>query len=181
MDEDLIRELRQLFLDGATPSYLIRHVADRLGESDRLHFAISDYFREAFGVPLVRNVVSNEDYSPDPRHSHFTRDVVPEIIERLGEWNTEPVAGLWLERASVAPLSEHVARLASVPDGLTGVWGQMSDKEKAAVLRKSARINRDWEVMKALALLAERLQQKVVELEARLKEQPIPQSADGGG
>jgi hypothetical protein len=181
MDENLIRQLRQMFLDGATPSRLMRHVADHHGEDERLHFVIKDYFEEAFGIGLLRYVASDEDYSPDPRHAHFNRDVVPEIVEHLRDWNPEPTAGSWLERASVSSLDEHVQRAkAGPPDELASVWSQLSDEQRLAIVRRIARKNRDWEVIKVLALLAERLQQKVVELEARLKDQPIPQSADGG-
>src|SRR4051812_19487255 len=108
MDESLVRELRQMFLDGATPSRLMRHVADRHGEDDRLHFVIQDYFHEAFGIALLRLVTSDEDYSPDPRHAHFNRNVIPEMIEHLGDWNTEPLAGSWLEHARVGSMDEHV-------------------------------------------------------------------------
>jgi hypothetical protein len=171
MDKQLIGELRQAFLDGATPSRLIRLVVDRGGDEDRLHFTIGDYFGEAFGVPLVRHVVSGDDYSPDPRHAHFNRDLLPEIIQHLGDWHAGPRAGSWLERAEVSSLNEHVERLkAYVPEELAGVWATLSEKERRSVLRLSARLNHDWQVIKVLASLAERLQQKVVDLEAQLKE-----------
>jgi hypothetical protein len=177
MDSELICELRRLFLDGATPSRLMRLIADRAGDSDRLHFTISDYFEEAFGVPLVRYVDSDENYSPDPRHAHFNRDLFPEIIEHLGDWEAQPPAGSWLERAEVNSRNEHreqlMARLgATGPEELARVWGTLNDKERRAVVLLMAKSDRSWQVIKALSLLAERLQQKVVELEARVIEAP---------
>jgi hypothetical protein len=58
----MIDKLRQLFLDGATPSQLMHHIAQHHEEDGRLHFAIMDYFREAFGIPLLRHVVSDESH-----------------------------------------------------------------------------------------------------------------------
>lgn len=171
IDPELVAELRESFIDGATPSELMHRIALR-HEGDRcLHFILRDYFREAFGIPLLRNVVSDEDYSPAFRHAHYNRDVVPEMIQRMGDWNTTDLTGSWLENVSVGSLVDHVQRIkAYPPEELKRVWDELSEKEKAYVRRQSARINQSWDVAKSLALLAERLQQKVVELEARLKQ-----------
>src|SRR5438045_4432091 len=96
MDRNLVHELRQLFIDGAIPSKLIHHIVAHHGNSERLHLLIRDYFKEAFSVPLIRNVVSEEEYSPKLRHAHFNREVVPELIQRIGDWNTANLEGSWL-------------------------------------------------------------------------------------
>src|SRR5262249_51179422 len=75
MDTNLVKELQRMFIDGATPSQLMQQIAKHYKGDKRLHFVIMDYFREAFGIPLLRNVVSGEDYSPDARHAHYNRDV----------------------------------------------------------------------------------------------------------
>ena len=170
IDPELVAELRGLFIDGATPSELMHRIALRHEGDRRLHFILRDYFREAFGIPLLRNVVSDEDYSPAFRHAHYNRDVVPEMIQRIGDWNTADLTGSWLEKVSVHSLVDHVQRLEAYhPEELERVWDELHDKEKAYVRRQSARIDHSWDVVKSLAQLAERLQQKVVELEDRLK------------
>ncbi len=170
IDQNLVDELRRMFLDGATPSRLMRHIANQHPDDPRLHFLITDYFREAFGIPLVRTVGGREDYSPDRRHAHFIRELVPEMIQRIGDWNTESVEGSWVEGVSVCSVNEHSERLRSVRfEELNRVWDTLNDKEKRFIIRKSARIDYGWDAMKCLAKLAERLQQQVVELEERLR------------
>jgi hypothetical protein len=79
-------------------------------------------------------------------------------------------------------LSEHRERLKDTRfDELTRVWNDLSDKEKHCIIRKAALINHSWEVMKSLALLAERLQQKIVDLEDRLKEERPAEKRPVGG
>ena len=151
-----------------TPSMLMCHIV-RSEKNDRIHFLLRDYFEEAFGIPLLRNVVFQDDYSPSLRHAHFNRDVVPEMIRRIGEWNTASLEGSWLQGLSVHSLSEHVERLKDArPDELPRIWDDLNDKEKISLLRKSATINQQWEAMKVLASMVERLQEQVVQLEARL-------------
>jgi hypothetical protein len=171
MNKKLVDELRRMFIDGATPSQLMNHIAQHHKGDARLHFVIKDYFREAFRVPLLRNVLSEECYYPNPRHAHFIRDVVPEMIERINDWNTTNLEGSWLNGLSVKSLSDHTERLKSTPfDGLTRVWGDLREEEKLSIVRKVALKDYYWDVVKSLAMMAERLQQKIVELEQRLNE-----------
>ena len=51
-----------MFEGGATPSRLIRHIADRHEGDAGLHSLIQEYFLEAFGVPIVRGLNPNDDY-----------------------------------------------------------------------------------------------------------------------
>ena len=172
IDPELIAELRESFIEGATPSELMHRIEIRHEGDPSIHFIIRDYFREAFGIPLVRNVVPDENYSPACRHAHYNRDVVPEMIQRIGAWNTTDLTGSWLENVSVRPLGDHLRRYeANRPKELERVWDELSEEEKAFISRKSARIDHSREVAKGLARLAERLQQKVVELEDRLKQE----------
>jgi hypothetical protein len=178
IDPELVAELRESFIDGATPSELMHRIALSHDGDRLLHFRIGDYFREAFGIPLLRHVTSDENYSPALRHAHFNRDVVPEMIQRIGEWNTVDLAGSWLEDVTVRSVVDHLRRLeTSRPEELERVWEKLSEKEKTFIRRKSARIDRAWEVSKSLARLAERLQQKVVELEARLEQELAKEEA----
>jgi hypothetical protein len=56
LDPELVNELRESFIDGATPSDLMHRIALRHEGDPSLHFIIRDYFCEAFGIPLLRNV-----------------------------------------------------------------------------------------------------------------------------
>lgn len=168
----IIDQLRRMFIDGATPSELMQYIAQKHKDDSRLHFIITDYFREAFCIPLLRNVVSEEDYSPASRHAHYNRDVAPEIVERIDEWNHENLAGSWLDGLSVNSLAEHTQRLKEAHfEELDRVWHNLNDKERHFIIRKIAIKDYYWEVAKMLAAMAERLQQKVVDLEARLKKE----------
>ena len=172
MDKTLVSELRQMFIDGATPSRMMYHIATRHGQTEQVAHSIRECFREAFGIPLLRNVVSEEDYSPSSRHAHYNRDVVPEIIQRISDWNTVGLEGSWLQDLSVHSLSEHMESLKSARfEELTRIWHDLGDKEQHYIVQKAAIINHQWEMLKTLATMAERLQERVVELEERLKEQ----------
>jgi hypothetical protein len=181
LDKNLVHELRRMFIDGATPSQLMHHIEKQCQDDRRLHFVIKDYFREAFRIPLLRNVVSGEGYSPNSRHAHYNREVVPEMIQRIGEWNRTDLEGSWLEGVSVHSLSEHTERLQTARfEELDRVWDSLSDNEKLFIIRKIALKDYYWDVVKGLASLAERLQERIVALEERLKEEhPTPTCSEG--
>lgn len=162
IQESLVADIRRLFLDGATPSQLMQRIAAQHPNDPRLHFLIADYFRAAFQIPLLRNVVPNEDYSPGARHAHYNRDVIPEIVRLMPEWNSEEVEGGWLDKVVVRSLSEHQARVGAVQfEELGRVWETLNDEEKQFIQRKIAMKDYYWEVLKCLASLAERLQEKL--------------------
>lgn len=119
--------------------------------------------------PLVRNVVSGDDYQPDSRHAHFNRDLVPEMVQNLSAWNTANLDDSWLKGLAVGSLQEHLERLKNHGSqaGLEQVWESMDEKQRCQAIRRVAQKNRDWEVMKVLARLAERLQQKLLDVESQ--------------
>lgn len=172
LSESLVAEIRRMFVDGATPSLLMQHIAARHPGDPRIHLIIMDYFNEAFQLPLLRNVVPGEDYSPSSRHAHYNRDVVPEIVRKIPDWHSGSLAGTWLEGAVVRSSREHVARLSgSRRPELSRIWDTLNDEEKQFITHRIAMKDYYWDALKSLALLSERLQQKVVELESRLREE----------
>ncbi len=173
MRQKIVTEIRRLFMDGATPSQLMERIAREHKDDPRLHAIIMEYFREAFGVPLVRNVVPGDDYSPSSRHAHYNPDILPEIVRRMSDWNVESLEESWLNGASVCLLAEHTERLKTAHfEELDRVWDTLDDKEKLFIIRKVALKDYYWDVVKLLAMMAERLQQKIVELEDRLTKKP---------
>jgi len=177
MNQQLVDELRKMFIEGASPSQLMHRIAEQYQEDPRLHLVIGDYFREAFGIPLLRYVVPDEDYCPAAHHAHYNRNVVPEIIQRINEWNTTNLDGSWLDGLSVCDVKEHENRLQSYqPEELARIWESLTEQEKVYIRRQFVRLDHRWEVMKSLAALAERLQQQVVELQAQLHQQQAAQN-----
>jgi predicted DNA-binding protein YlxM (UPF0122 family) len=169
MNQDLIENLRKMFLDGATPSQLMHHIAHQHKDERRLHHIIKDCFTEAFGVPLLRNVVPEEHYCPNRRHAHYNRDITPEIVQRIGDWNSGNLEDTWLESLSVTSLADHTQRLKNAHfEELERVWDKLNDNEKLFIIRKVAMKDHYWDIIKVLAHQTERLQQKIVELEGRL-------------
>jgi hypothetical protein len=141
-----------------------------------------DYFKEAFQLPLLRNVVPGDDYYPDSRHAHYNRDVVPEMVQRIPDWHSGTLAGTWLDGAVVRSLSEHVARLSgSRCQELDRIWDTLNDEEKQFIIQRIAVKDYCWDALKSLALLSERLQQQVVELESRLGEERHGQAESESG
>ncbi len=161
VNKQLVDELRQMFLDGATPSWLMHRIAQEHPQNPRIHFIIKDYFREAFCIPLLRDVVADEDYSPGRGYAHYIRDVIPVVLQRLDEWNSDNLQESWLNGISIRSFNEHTERLKSVHfEELDRVWETLTDKERLFIIRKVAHKDYFWEVMKGLAALAEQLTAK---------------------
>jgi hypothetical protein len=94
---EVINEIRSLFEGGATPSYLIRHIAERHPGDRALHALIQAYFHEAFGVPIVRGLSPGNDYRhADLRYAFLNEQLVHQMIQRRNEWNSNR-AGSWLD------------------------------------------------------------------------------------
>lgn len=172
MDQQLVNELRQMFLDGATPSSLMERIQVHHSEEDNIHWLIKDYFNEAFDISPLRHGSNDGDYAPDSKHAHFVRDVVPEIISNIEKWNHSDLQDTWLNGLSVSTFEEHKKRLATPHfEELDRIWDQLNEREKNFIIGRIARKDYFWDVMKALAALAERLQQKVDELQTKLNQE----------
>lgn len=170
INPELVRELRQRFLDGATPSRLMQIIAERHHEVDRLHLLIKDYFREAFGIPLLRNVPLNTPPAPGASAGHFSRDVLPEIVQRIDQWNVTDLASSWLNGLKTTSLQDHAERLKDLRfEELDRVWDTLNDRERQFIVRKIAQKDQSWEIVKILAALAERLQEQVIEQQRQLE------------
>ncbi len=169
---DVIQELRAMFKEGATPSRLIKHIADRHEGVARLHGLIQEYFIEAFAVPIVRGLDPIADYRfMDPRLAYLNEDLVHEIIEKRSEWdrdhdslNNGEIS--WLDSAKARSDEERFqAAQAGVVPELSQCWQKLSPKEQQYIQRTFASANGLYESVKILARLADRLQRRVVELE----------------
>lgn len=167
---EVVAELRELFREGATPSRLIRLVTVRHEDERELFTLIQLYFQEAFGVPIVRGLNSIDDYRHDDlRHGFLNHQVIPRMIEHRTEWLTsEEAAGTWLENLNARDTREHIEAIRKVQNNeLRQVWEKLSEEEKYYIHMSMASANRLWEEVQVLAKFAERLQQRINQLESQ--------------
>src|SRR5579872_2983377 len=89
-DPVVVSELRLLFQQGATPSRLIQHILERHAGEEHLQFFVQDYFREAFGVDIVRGVTPfDKDRYDALDYAFLNNDVLAEMIEKQAGWNPQ--------------------------------------------------------------------------------------------
>src|SRR4051812_45027081 len=86
----VIQELRSMFKEGATPSRLIQQIVARHPEEGNWHGLIQDYFREGFGVPIVRGLTPGDDFgSIDLRYAYLNEDVLHDMVQSRNKWDRE--------------------------------------------------------------------------------------------
>ena len=163
---DLVNELRRQFLDGATPSALLQVIRQEMGERVS-HLEACDVFNEAFQLPVVRfgpAVVSN---TTELHGRMLNKTLLMEIVQLSPEWN-ENESTSWFEGAEVTDPSELKRRVAAQPfPGISeGSWLGLRPEERESLLVQFASSQVISQRLEVLARLAERLQQKVTELEA---------------
>lgn len=170
--DQIVHELRQMFLDGATPSRLMLHIQTHHSEDEPLHFLITDYFKEAFKLPLIRCSSGKDFKQSSLEHDHFNRDLVHEMVCRIDEWSSEALDGTWLENTDglwTHSHDEHKERLKTAEfEELDRVWNTLNEKERLFIIRKIAHRDYLWYKVKTLSRLVERLQQKILELETHV-------------
>jgi hypothetical protein len=168
----VIDELRAMFKEGATPSRLIQHVVARHPDERNWYGLIQDYFREAFGVQIVRGLSPSEHYDDiSMRYAYLNEDVLHEIVQKRPEWDQElndSQALSWLGALAAKDTAERIQELESneSPE-LVDSWNRVSDKDRATIIRITANLNSRIEMCHILARLAERLQQQVLALERK--------------
>jgi hypothetical protein len=174
---DVIRELQAMFKEGATPSRLIRHIADRHEGDAGLHALIQEYFLEAFSVPIVRGLNPRDDYRATDQHLAFLNELLlNEIVAKRSEWDSERVSAIdgdasWLSTLSARSDDERlVAAQTRIEPELVQSWDQLLPKEQQFIQRTIAGANGLYETVKILARLAECLQGRIVELEEQALE-----------
>ncbi len=132
---DVVSELRSLFKEGATPSRLIRHIVER-HEGERSYQAlIQAYFREAFGIPIVRGLNPTDDYQhADLRYAFLNEQLVHDMLQKRGEWDVGPGAELsraesWLDSLSADDDQQRIDQVqaTTIPE-LSRCWSQLTPK-----------------------------------------------------
>jgi|GEM_PF-3831820 len=111
-----------------------------------------------------------DDYRhADLRHGFLNDQLIPQMIEHRADWMTsEETASTWLENLEACDDREHIAAIRKVPNNeLRAVWDKLSEKEQYYIQMSMASANRLYEEVQILAKFAERLQQRINQLESQ--------------
>lgn len=171
---EVVCELRSLFKEGATPSRLIRHIAERHSGEARLHLLTHLYFQEAFGIPIVRDLNPIDAYQQaDLRYAFLNEQLIQEMVQKREEWDA--ANGLasgerasWLDTLTASDHQQRLNRIqaTAIPE-LSRCWPQLTADEQHYIQRSLATANGLYETVKILSRLVECLQQRLIEEEAK--------------
>ena len=174
--QSIIRELRILFKQGATPSRLLRHILRRLPGEAVTAWVLRDYLEQAFCLSTVR-LQPGIDYSHDhPCFVALNRTLIPEVIQHRHEWDVEPDVSddsmaCWFDGLISTPPdgARDAADLTTHPNLSDDTWANLSPDEQDALRLQLAGIQTTAERVTLLVHLVERLQQQVEAMEQQLK------------
>ena len=164
--EEIIREVRALFKQGATLARLVHHVLGCVpGEPSSR--AVARILQEAFHLEMVRWIEPGVDYSGEhPVFKALNRHLIPEMIQRRPEWDDSPDS-CWLDGLPHASSEAAwaIAEQEKHPYLSDDSWAKLSSQEQDSLRRVlvGARVNR--ELVAILNALSESLQQQVESLE----------------
>ncbi len=169
----VIEELRSMFKEGATPSRLIQHIVARHPNEGNWHGLIQDYFREGFGVPIVRGLSPVETYDNiDLRYAYLNEDVLHEMVQSRTLWDrvpnrTEGDLSSWLDSLTATSALDRLqeAKQMGTPADLSESWGRLNENERSGIVLANSSFKGRTEMIQILARLVERLQQRIVALE----------------
>ncbi len=163
-DPQLVTELRTLFKNGATPSAVVRRIAEQYAGQPQLDRTVRDYFRVAFDVPVARvGPEMVEAILGGAGMPALNRSLLHRMIETRSGWDTE-VEGSesWLDGVTATSPAALVANAdpQTVPQ-LAASWDMLDDAAKVYLRRILGNADELYERMNTLAVLAETLQQQV--------------------
>lgn len=181
---ELIQNLRNLVKDGATPLRLIRDLLIQLADTVSAR-EVQEILAESFQLPIVRLGPSLDLNQKSYRQGVLNRTLLAEIVESKQRWDAlTPSVGnsSWLDGLDVASPTDVREKLAadSYPGLTRESWAALSHDERQMLLAQlaSGRVLSDR--LEMLSRLAERLQEKIDELEGRRPMKPdIFSSTDG--
>jgi hypothetical protein len=172
-----------MFKEGATPSRPIQHIVARHPDEGNWHGLIQEYFREAFAVQSVRGQSPAEMYTDiDLRYTYLNEDLLHEMVQTRSSWDqalNDREAGppSWLDTlvaTSAIDRLQEGKQLAPPPD-FSEAWKQLSDSDRAGIIRVNSSYRGRTELVHILARLVECLQQKLFTLEHSVKGEPAGQ------
>jgi hypothetical protein len=171
-DPRVVAELRALFLAGATPWRLVRHIASRHDGDPDWAAAVGSYFAEAFSVSTLALDCCRRPVDLDgPPPAHLDAELLRDMVGRMADWRT-PGDPAWCDGLSVSPdgLAMIDGLRPEAHPALAESWELLPPRVKEFVRQAMTNAQGYYEYAQVLARLAERLQQQVVELERRNQE-----------
>jgi len=175
----LLDDLRSRLKEGTTPSGLIRHILSVLG-STISYTELCDVLQDAFHLPVVR--LSPSSVAPEQVHrgAILIKTLLMEIVQRRSAWDTSlshalPVKPSWMDGLTLRTPQDIGCEVRTTPfPGLTSKsWSVLNPEEQEALyvqLISGIVLSQRVEI---ISRLAERLQEKVDELEKN--QSPAPE------
>jgi hypothetical protein len=168
IDPLFVNELRALFKAGATPSSLVRRIAERFPDEPQIDRLVRAYFREAFHIPLLR--VGNDliiEIAQGGACPALNHSLVHRMVATRSDWDKpipegETPPASWMDSVTATDESEMSKRIdaGTIPEFAEG-WPRLSEEAKRYITRVIANANTLYEQVQVLAVLAEQLQQRL--------------------
>jgi hypothetical protein len=164
IDPLFVAELRVTFKAGATPSALVRMIAERHAGEPQIDRLVRAYFREAFCVPMLQ--IGREQVAEIAQGAGLpalNSRVIHQMVAARGEWDTtateEPC---WLDHVTATDEAEMLRKTeAETQQEAVSWWNQLDDEGKRFITRTIANARSLSERVQILAALVEQLQQQV--------------------
>jgi hypothetical protein len=172
VDPRIVTELREMFLNGATPSRLVRHIAVRHEGDQDWPTYVEPYFAEAFSVTTFAMVGHSAEVDLDRTDlSGIDVDLLRDMVGRKAAWRESAdhiSASAWCDGLTVSPddlaMNDKI-RPESHP-ALTDSWESMKPRAREFVRQAMVNAQGYYERMEVFVRLSEQLQKRIIELEA---------------
>ena len=171
-DPLVVNELRERFKAGATPSALVRIVAERYQDEPSVDVLVRVYFREAFLVPML--LIGKEQVEEVARGGGavaLNSRYVHRMVAARSEWD-KPAVGdgapqpSWLDAVTATDESVLLKQVeaGTLPEAARW-WNQIDEQGQRFITRVIANARVLHERVQILATLAEQLQQQLLAAE----------------
>lgn len=173
LDPNFITELRVMFLNGASPTHLIHHVAARYSGEPMWAFYTEEYFSQAFQIGML--------VPPRIYAESVDRNLLRDMVGRCPLWRDSvahlvPLGSAWCDGLTVAiddlPMAEAIHPEAH--PALADLWPTLPERAQLAIRQSMVNAQACYERMQVFVRLAGRLQERVAELERHIETAEVP-------
>lgn len=177
VNDTLVLELRSMLLDGATPSRLLRRLLDDPAAEGVLSPGTVDrYFSAAFGNKVYPLTAAQGEVFSGLSYAYLNGDALHKMLEDVSEWrqSVEGIASPWCEDLQASDIRVKLQQFDAKKDPcLAQSWDQLDVKAQSYIRHCLAALRVAQEQGHILRLLAERLQQKLFQLEQQTKQSAV--------
>jgi hypothetical protein len=167
-DALLVAELRTQFKAGATPSALVRAIAERHPDEPAIDRLVRAYFREAFLIPMLQiGREQVERIAQGGGAAVLNERTVHRMVASRQEWDVPlveaaPRVPSWMDNLTATDEASllRAVDLSTVPE-LAANWGNLDEQGQQFIARTVATARSLHEKVQVLAALAEQLQQQI--------------------